>query len=241
MSHDGQKYFVGERIDLKIQGANLFSQNNANTRFYLSITVPNNKNTESSSCILIVSGVAYKHGGSGASNEKTSCLDFLVPEEKNAQQLSKYLNTPILYRKHPQHNVLVSFSPTKEQFKIGEEVSAVLQVKNIGKYVFSFNKGGRNRAVRDNQYTFSAHYNGKQVEDIGSSSHFGGMYVKRVLKPGEVFEDTVNLRKWFALDKAGMYEVLGSYYMEFNDPESDSGRIIWEDFVSADFIITISE
>jgi hypothetical protein len=97
-----------------------------------------------------------------------------------------------VYRRHPQHNILVSFSPTKPEFKIGDEVTSVLQVTNIGKNALSFNKGGRNRAVRDNQYIFSARYNGKQVEDIGSSSHFGGMYVKRVLKPGEVFEDTIN-------------------------------------------------
>src|SRR5262249_28752585 len=112
-------------------------------------------------------------------------------------------------------------------------------VTNVGDNTLSFQKGGRNRALRDNQYIFSAYWNGKQVADIGSSYHMGGLSTRKVLKPGETFEDRVSLSKWFAFDKGGLYEVHGAYYMEFYDPNASTWRPIWEDYVSADFQIRI--
>jgi len=40
---------------------------------------------------------------------------------------------------------------------------------------------------------------------------------------------------------SGTYEVHGSYYLEFNDPDTKSWRTIWEDNVSADFRVGIKE
>jgi hypothetical protein len=85
------------------------------------------------------------------------------------------------------------------------------RIVNVGTNVVSFMQGGRNRAARDNQYIFSARSGGKHVEDVGTSFHFGGLAALRVLKPGDVFEDKVSLQKWFSFEKAGMYELHGSY------------------------------
>jgi hypothetical protein len=79
------------------------------------------------------------------------------------------------------------------------------------------------------------------VDDIGTSYHFGGLASRQVLKPGKVFEDKISLSKWFAFDKAGVYEIHGSYYLDFNDPDAESWRTIWEDYVSADFTVQIKE
>ncbi len=238
-SQDGQKIFLGAKQTLKIQKSELSSQNNGNTRFYLSVTIPYDESIGPSTYILIVAGTAYRQSGSGSSQKNTSSLDFYMSEETKAKQVSQYMKTPIVHRRHPRHNLRVSFTPTKQKSSVGEEVSATLRITNVGTNTISFMKGGRNRAARDNQYVFSARYNGRQVEDIGTSYHFGGIAVRRVLKPGEVFEDKISLSKWFSFDKAGMYEVHGSYCLDFNDPDAESWRTIWEDYVSADFTVRI--
>ena len=179
--------------------------------------------------------------GSGSSHEQTSSLSFYISGEGHAKKISRFFRTPLIYRRHPRHNLLVSFSSTKQEFLVGAEVNATLRIENVGTHTIGFMKGGRNRAARDNQYVFAARLGGKQVPDVGTSYHFGGLATREVLKAGEVFEDTISLNKWFSFEKAGVYEVLGSYYLNFVEPEADSWRSIWEDYVSAEFLVRIKE
>jgi hypothetical protein len=238
----GQKIFLGEKQTLKVQNSTLSSMNNQNTEFYLSVTIPYDPNIGSSNHILIVNGTAYRQNGSLSSQkEQIYNLHFPISGRKNAEQVADYFKTSIFYRKHPGHQLLVSFTPTKQEYDIAEDVIVTLRIKNVGEKSFSFLKGGRNRAARDNQYIFSAYYKGKQVGDIVSSFHSGGMAIVYSLKPGEVFEDTVNLSKWFAFDKLGMYQVFGSYYLDFKNPDKNEFRTIWEDYSSADFTVTIRQ
>jgi len=51
----------------------------------------------------------------------------------------------------------------------------------------------------------------------------------------------VDLGKWFAFREGGTYKILGSYYMEFCDPEGGSYAAIWEDYVTAEFSILVEE
>jgi hypothetical protein len=238
---DGRDLSLGARQELKIQKSEISSQNNANDRFYVQLTIPYDESLDAASYILVVSGTAYRQSGSGSSQKETSSLYFYISGDENAKQVAEFLKTPVIYRRHPQHNLRISFIPTKQEFSAGEEVTATLQITNVGTNRISFMKGGRNRASRDNQYVFSARHNGKQVDDIGTSYHFGGKASRLVLKPGDVFEDKISLSKWFAFDKAEMYEIHGSYYLDFNDPEAQSWRTIWEDYVAADFIVRITE
>ena len=240
-SQDGQKIFLGERQTLAVHKSELSSQDNGNTRFHLSVTVPYDKGIGPSTYILIVAGRAYRQSGSGSSQEKTSSLSFYVSGEESVKQVSEFMGTSIVYRRHPHHNLLISFSTTEHQFSVGDEVAATLRIKNVGTNDVAFMKGGRNRAARDNQYVFSARLGGKQIDDVGTSYHFGGMASRRVLKPGEVFEDSISLNKWFSFDKTGIYELHGSYYLDFKDPNGESWRTIWEDYVSADFTVRIKE
>lgn len=239
MSQDGQKLFYGARQDIKVQESALVSQDNANSGFYLSLTVPYNAAIDASTYILIVDGTAYRQSGSGASQEETSSISFYIAGEDKARQVAAYFGTPLLYRRHPRHALLVSFTPAQQEFSVGAEVTVTLRIANVGTNQIAFMQGGRNRAERDNQYVFAARYRGKQVEDIGSSDDFGGMAVRCILKPGEVFEDEISLSKWFAFAEPGMYEVHGAYYMAFVDPDADSWRTTWEDYASADFFVTI--
>jgi hypothetical protein len=256
---DGRDLSLGARQELKIQKSEISSQNNANDRFYVQLTIPYDESLDAASYILIVSGTAYgritrpdRQSGSGSSQKETSSLFFYISGDENAKQVAEFLKTPVVYRRHPQHNLRISFIPTKQEFSAGEEVTATLQITNVGTNSISFMKGG------DNQYVFLARHKGKfiQVDDIGTSYHSGGKAGRRVLKPGDVFEDKISLSKWFAFDKAEMderqgsyaldfsdqmYEIHGSYCLDFNDPEDQSWRTIWKDYVSADFWVRIKE
>jgi hypothetical protein len=241
-AHDGQEVRLGTRRALQILKAEMYSQNNERTRFYLTVTTPYDPSIGPSSYILFVDGTAYPQVGSGSSREETSSLSFDLTGGDRAQQVAKYVGTSVPYRRHPGHQFQVSFIPAKPVFDTGEEVIVTLRITNVGTNAVSFMQGGRNRAARDNQYIFSTRYQGKQVEDIGTSYHSGGLAVRRVLQPGDVFEDKVNLNKWFSFKDAGIYEIHGSYYLDFQDPADDaSWRTIWEDHASADFVVTITE
>lgn len=239
LSQDGQTLFLGAKQPLEILDREFFSQNNGNTKFYLSLTIAYDESVGPSTYILIVAGTAYRQGGSGASGQETSSLSFYVSGQGNATEVSEYIKTPVVYRRHPGHSLLVSFNPTEQEFTVGDEVSATLQIVNVGTDPVSFMKGGRNRAARDNQYVFSARFAGEQAHDIGTSYHFGGLATRLTLNPGEVFEDKISLSKWFAFSESGVYEIHGSYYVAFSDPDAESWRTIWEDYVSADFIVRI--
>jgi hypothetical protein len=240
-TQDGQEVRLGKRRTLQILKAEMFSQNNENNRFRLSVTVPYDPRLGPSSYILIVDGTAYQQVGSGSSRGKTSSLSFEVTGDDNAKQVAKYFRTSPPYRRHPGHELQVSFILEKQEFEGGEDVVVTLRITNVGTQAVTFMQGGRNRAARDNQYIFSARYQGKQVKDIGTSYHFGGISVRRVLEPSEVFEDKVSLNKWFLFPEAGVYEIHGSYYLAFQDPADDRWKTIWEDYASADFIVRIKE
>ena len=240
-TQDGQEVRLGERRPLQIRKTEMFSQNNENTRFYLSVTIPYDPSLGPSSYVLFVDGTAYRQVGSGSSTNETSSLGFYVSGDDKAKQVAKHFENSLRYRRHPGHHLQVSFMPEKKEFETGEDVIVTLRITNVGTNAVSFMQGGRNRAARDNQYIFSARYRGNQVEDVGTSNHFGGTAGRRVLRPGEVFEDKVSLKKWFSFKEAGMYEIHGSYYLDFKDPEDDFWRTIWEDYASTDFIVAIKE
>src|SRR5215471_16652325 len=241
-AQDGELVRLGKRRTLQILKAEMFSENNENTRFRLSVTIPSDPGLGASSYVLIVDGAAYRQIGSGSSQKDTSSASFEVTGDDNAKQVARYFGAPLRYRKHPGYDLQVSFIPAKQEFETGEEVIVTLRITNVGINAVSFMKGGRNRGPRDNQYTFSATYRGKQVEDVGPAYDFGGIAAPRVLRPRDVFEHKVNLQKWFSLKGgAGLYEIHGSYYLGFQDPDDETWRTIWDDYASGDFAVTIKE
>ena len=231
---------VGSRENIKINKVDLSSTDNWNERFHLSIEVPYNKEMANGQWyILIIDDTVFGQTSSGSSQEETSTLGFRIYGEKQVETIAKYFSIKPRYREHPNYSFAVQFIPEKSGFEKDEEIWVVLKIKNIGDNKISFMKGGRNRAPRDNQYSFIAEYNGKQILDIGSSHHFGGITTKSTLKPGEIFKDRINLSKWFDFESSGTYRILGSYFMKFHDPDDDSYAIIWEDYVTAEFYIKI--
>lgn len=240
-ARNGEQILVGLAQEIRVMRSVLYSEDNANSRFILNIWISHAALAAAPSMpfALVVSGRAYVSGGGSSSDDVP--VDFRISGGENAEQVARYLDTTVNYRRHPKHELLVEFIPRKERFRIGDEVRVKLRVTNVGNNAVSFLKGGRNRGVRDNQYAFSAWLFGRQVRDIGSNIDHGGIGVMRVLAPGEVFADEVSLNMWFSFDQPGRYEVHGSYLLDFSDPDGESFGIMWTDYVSADFTVRIDE
>jgi hypothetical protein len=238
-SQDGKMVFLGEQKKLEILGKQLRSEGNANTSFALSLTIPYDAGLTPGTYVLVVAGTAYRQMSSGASSQITSSLHFPISGSDRAGEVARFLDIPMDIFRHPGHRLHVAFTPTKQSFARGEQVTAILRLVNLGTEPVAFIKGGRNRAARDNQYVFTAYRLGQQVSDIGSSAHSGGLSVSIVLQPGTAFEDTISLSLWFDFNEAGRYEIHGSYLLGFVNPATQPFLPFWTDFASADFTVVI--
>jgi|GEM_PF-6813677 len=167
LSQDDVLIHVGEKYEPTGQKFSMWSQNNANSHFLLEFEVPFDKKLETSRKVLIINGRAYRSGGGGSSQQKTSSMYFQVQGKEQAAEVAKYFALEPRLRRHPAHKLAVFFTPTQKQFSPGEEVKVVLSIKNVGSVPIAFMQGGKNRGMRDNQYTFSARHEGKPVADIG--------------------------------------------------------------------------
>ena len=235
---DGQKVFLGARQDLNILKIEFCSFNNANTLFEMNLTVPFDETIKADSFILLVAGTAYRQHMLQIGKEKLR-LGFTISGGDEAKEISEFFKEPLPLRSHPGYNLLTTFIPTKPEFDLEEEVTVILRIKNVGTNTVAFLKGGRMYG-RDCQYEFSARYKTMPVKDIGPSSGIGGGGAyQKTIDTGEEFEDTISLGKWFAFDQPGWYEIHGSYYLRFLDPDPLSWDIIWDDWVSAGFSVKI--
>jgi hypothetical protein len=238
----GREVYAGEKWDVHPQEVTVASEDNANTSFAVSLKLAYEPRISEANlrAVLVCGGLAFAMNGSGANGKEISFADFAVEGKEHADAVAKFFGTATKLRRHPGYAFRISFTPDKNAYDPGDEVSVTLRIENISDKTIAFQQGGHNRAERDTQYRFSAHLNFKSVPDIGSDMNFGGLSVRRILKPNEVFEDKVVLNKWFALKEPGSYEVLGSYLMEFFDPEEKSGYfMLWQDFATADFRVDI--
>ena len=236
-TQDGAKVFLKGPSDHKVLRCDITSQDNANSKYYVYLRTPYTE--DHSDYVLIVSGTGYTSPFEGAVKDEYRAIGFIVVGDGNAELVARSFKTAVRHRAHPRHGLLVSWLPSAPQYSAGDEVTATLRIENVGTNTVAFQKGGRQRAARDNQYVFSARYNGEHVADIGSSSHLGGLSGTVILRQGEVFEDRVNLNKWFAFDRPGTYDIHGAYYLAFREPDDQSFFTIWEDYASADFQVMI--
>jgi hypothetical protein len=233
-------FYAADKLDLTVLKAEIGSTNNANTQFNLSVTIPLASQPELP-VALFIGGIANPSYGRG-SDGKNAIIQFSIGGRQRAEQVASFLNIRTILHRHPQHELEISFRPVQAEFHQGEQVSVIFHIRNVGENAIAFREGGRNAAARDNQYVFSCRLNGKQVDDIGYSGHSGGISAFRTLRPGDVFDENVDLSKWFAFDKQGIYDLHGSYYMEFMDPDLDTPPHypIWEDYATADFSVKIN-
>jgi hypothetical protein len=159
-----------------------------------------------------------------------------------AKAIEKHYQIEATRRIHPGHMLFTRFMPEKESYKVGEPIKLRMEIRNVGKSAVTFTVGGQQRGARDNQYRFIAqrgYGTGKSVPDTGDPTNFGGLGTWKELKPGEVFESTIDLDRWFKFTEPDSYRITGIFELDVVPPGDGFGRAIWEDFAVGQCVVYV--
>jgi hypothetical protein len=77
--------------------------------------------------VFAVGGKAYLRNGWG-SNQQWAEVMFPFSGVDNAEDVTRYFRVPVTYRKHPGYNLMVSFTPSKPEFEVGDEVKVTIKI-----------------------------------------------------------------------------------------------------------------
>ena len=240
----------GERASIRILQEHVYSENNANTDFGVRLDTSDYRvNPKTGEAInpmkLRVGGHEYScSGGGGNANGTYDVMWFSVPDRDEAEAVAKWFSVDCGLRSPPGYKLYSQFIPSKVEFHTDEPVTVKFQLKNLDDRTVIFQRGGQQRGERDNQYGFRAILYEHPVPDAGNPVNFGGLCVLVPLEPNKMFEDQIDLKKWFAFDKPGTYMIHGFYQLDFyraplNKETFMPWNEIWHDYASADFTIVV--
>jgi hypothetical protein len=235
---DGGEIIVAERLTDRFGEASMFSVTNDNTRFALDLkgAGPIPAKRTAPYFVAVVDGyVMAVAGHSDPHPDATMDFGVQVFGAEAAKAVEQRLKIAARRRSHPGHRLLTTWKPAKASYRVGETVTLLLQIKNVGDKPVSFRVGGQQRGPRDNQYRFLAYRSGghgKAIADSGDPTNFGGISGWQDLKPGESFSRDVDLSHWFKFTEPDSYRVTGLYELELFELDSDGshGNTVWEDF-----------
>ncbi len=223
---------LGDRVSDNFGDVSLWSLSNQNDRFRVQMEQAGPVDGEGRLAIY-VDGVCEVVGStSGSPGKEKRQLMAVVEGLENAKKLFSQLRAKLKLRKHPGHQLLVSWKPQRASYKVGEPVTLELAIKNVGSTTVRFIEGGQQRGARDNQFGFTAFSgsgHGKPIPDTGDPRHFGGIGAFREIKPGETFRKQVDVTKWFKFEETGTYEITGIYELELRNKDFDFNAL-WDEY-----------
>lgn len=245
---DGTLLKLGAKVDFKILGASLASENNRNDQFNVSFATgdfavgPSDK--DGRTLVLRVGGRGYLPNGWSSAGTSDHHIQFSVPSQTDALAIAQAFSVECPLRAPPGYKYLAQFIPTKSEFQSNEPVMVKFVLKNLDTKPIVFQSGGQQRGYRDNQYGFRAMFQYvTPVLDVGNPVNFGGLGGHIHLAPGKEFVGEVDLRKWFAFDKSGTYSIHGFYLLAFYPNDKPDGfmshSILWSEYASADFTFVV--
>jgi hypothetical protein len=252
-------YYVssGKKADIKVFQAHVYSQDNANTGFGVSLDTSSfetgQKNPEMTNPVkLRIGDQEYRCSGWGHSSWSGSPpgarydLFFNVNDQSHAEAAAKLYSTTCHLRMPPGYKILAQFVPSKTIFSTNEPVTVRFQLKNLDERTIVFEREEPHQGCRDNAYGFVGKLFQHPVPDIGNPGNSiqvtDGLSVHVSIGPEEKFEDQVDLKKWFAFDKSGTYIIHGFYPLNFYPVKNDFSSPwdeSWSDYASADFTIVV--
>lgn len=235
---------LGKRRNSTWDKAAMKSRSNDNTRFAVELhEFKSAEGDDPATVVLVIDGVAMPFHSRIQPADGPATLVFNVDGEEASRRVATKLKVQPVLRKHPGHRVILTLTPDKESYKIGDSVSLKVGIRNIGDVPILFQKGGKQRGPRDNQFRFIAHGGagmGKAVADTGDPDNHGGLSSLRMLKPGETIEDTVALDKWFTFSAPDTYRVTGVFELELSEmPDRWLRRVIWEELVAGECLVKV--
>lgn len=258
-SADGSRVALDGKAGTKILRAHVYSENNANTEFGVRLEtsdyeVDAKTGIPARAVVLRVGDHVYSYVGGAGSSGHCNLMFFRINNLEEARIAARSLSTECALREPPGYRIFAQFTPERAEFHANEPVPVKLEIKNLDTRKLMFQRGGRQRGSRDNQYGFRAilvrleNPGGalpmQPVADVGDPVNFGGIGTLVAIDPEKSFTDNVDLKKWFAFDKAGTYLIHGFYAIEYHRPaEREEAHmpwnLIWSDYASADFEVVI--
>lgn len=246
---------VGEKASVKILKAFVYSENNANTEFRITLNtgdypIDPKSGKPSNPVVLKVGNHCYScFGWGGKSGGPDNFLEFKAHNQDDAEAIAKSLAVPCHLRSPPGYKMFAQYLPLKTAYGTNEPIIVTFKIQNLDERTIIFRRGGMQRGSRDNQYGFRTQLSNKTVlreavPDVGNVMNFGGISVHVPIKPEETFEDQIDLKKWFSFDQIGNYEIHGFYYVEFYQSLLDKDTFepeteLWSDYLSSDFTIIV--
>ena len=246
---NGSSVRLGDKAIIQIFKARVYSLNNDNTNFLVSLTTAeegnNNKNLiVSGPVVLRVGDRGYSFAGGNGYAGRYDEMQFQIPNEDEAKAAAKWLSVECTLRADPGYKIHTEFVPAKSEFHTNEPVLVRFVMKDVDTRMITFARGTQHRSSRNNEFGFSAKLDGKPVPDVGDGEDYGEFVGMVDLGPGKAIEEQIDLKKWFAFDRPGIYAIQGSYGLAFYRrgvaAELFSGwSIMWTDNAAADFTVVV--
>lgn len=233
---------VGEKANVKILGASVYSENNANTTFDITLKTSDFQiDINTYQKVLKVGNHWYSISGSaGKTGGPYNQVGFVTHNQDYAEEIANWLSVPCQLRSPPGYKLLVQFLPLKTAFGTNEPAIVKFKVQNLDERTITLKRKAVSNGWRNEQYGFRAQFSSqtehlKAVPDVGipEPSSPDEMYTGHQIKPGETFEDQIDLKKWFSFDQIGDYQIHGFYRVEIYQTKP------WDDCLSADFTIIV--
>ncbi|MCE0499540.1 MAG: hypothetical protein LV481_16500 [Methylacidiphilales bacterium] len=247
---DGQKIFLGKPFTEKIDEATLTSQTNDNTKYQIDLnqnvpylewlSLPKFALVLQKKCLLFnICKGDEQHRDYRADLSDT---DFI----SNTEAFFKITRQN---RKHPGHQFWARFFASKpEGYPLGEPVVVTLEIMNCGTHSFFIYFPGGERSRLDDSFTFTAFrvtspVQGKKVETVASQPYNPApsvdMGARCELKPQKMLYMSVDLKRYLVMDKKGTYLGRGTYAFQLANSYLGNQKVIWDDYATAEFEVTI--
>jgi hypothetical protein len=236
----GDVLVVGERLTAGFGQATIQSDANDNSHFRVDLkgAGPFPADQPGHMALLIGGQCFMVYGFSDREADGTRSVSSTIYGEEAMRAVAKKLNVEPSLRKHPGHQLLVTWTPDQPGYHPGDPITLTVKIKNVGGQAIAFFDGGAQRGPRNNQFGFTA-FLGKAIPDTGDPVNFGGIASFRVLQPGEVFSKSVRLDHWFTLTEPGVYQITGTYALELHDPNGGLARPLWNDYATGTCAVRI--
>ena len=246
---NGSSVRLGGKAIIQIFKARVYSLNNDNTNFLVSLTTAdegnNNKNLiVSGPVVLRVGDHGYSFAGGNGYAGRYDEMQFQIPNDNEAKAAAQWLSVECTLRANPGYKIHPGFVPAKSEFHTNEPVLVKFVMKNLDDRTISCGRETHHRNSRNHQFDFQATFSDKPVADVGDAEDWGDFWGQLDLKPGEAIEEQIDLNRWFAFDKPGTYAIHGVYHLVFYQRGDTSERympwtVMWNDKASADFTVVV--
>ena len=244
MELDDQSIYLGELVTDNLGTVKLHSQTNDNAQFHLTMEScgpVNEGQAPFHSAVLVIGNRGFRLTGGSRSNgegEAFSMLSAAVPDLNSAEHVAEHLGIDDGKREHPGHRLLAVWKPVQTSYSPDEPVLVELELTNVGDVPLIFMDGGQQRGARNNQFGFACFHNMKPVPDVGDPMNFGGLARTVVLKKGETFTKSIDLRGWYELNEAGSYQLRCSFQLMLQKSEQ-AYDVAWEDYATGHCLVTM--